>query len=43
MSILSVNGDPHGNCPIWRFEDEKFFLMGIEEKITPKEVWGWGR
>ncbi|MCI05179.1 hypothetical protein A2U01_0026229 [Trifolium medium] len=44
MSILSVNGDSRGDCPVWRSEDGEFFSvgMGIEEKVPPKEVWGWG-
>jgi hypothetical protein len=32
-------------CPVWRFEDEKFFSVGMrmEEKVPPREVWEWGR
>jgi hypothetical protein len=38
--ILSVNGDPCGDCPVWRSEDGEFFHveMGMKEKILPKEV-----
>jgi hypothetical protein len=43
MSISSVNGDPRGDCPVWGSEVGEFFLVGMEEKIIPKEVWGWGR
>jgi hypothetical protein len=44
MSISSVNGDPRGDCPVWRSEVGEFFPvgMGMEEKVPPKEVWGWG-
>jgi hypothetical protein len=42
ISISSVNQDPRGDCPVWRFEVGKFFSVGMEEKIPPKEVWGWG-
>jgi hypothetical protein len=43
MSISSVNGDLRENCTIWRFDDGEFFPVGMEEKVSPKEVWGWGR
>jgi hypothetical protein len=44
MSISSVKEDPRGDCPVWRSEVDEFFPVGmkIEEKILPKEVWGWG-
>jgi hypothetical protein len=40
MSISSVNRDPRGDCPVWRFEVGKFFSveMGMEEKVPLKEV-----
>jgi hypothetical protein len=41
MSISSVNEDPGGDCPTRRFEVGKFFSVGMEEKVHPKEVWGW--
>jgi hypothetical protein len=30
-------------CPVWRFEDEKFFSVGMrmEEKVPPREVSEW--
>jgi hypothetical protein len=40
MSILSVNGDPRGDRPVWGSEVGEFFPVGMEEKILPKEVWG---
>jgi hypothetical protein len=41
MSILSVNGDPPGDCPVWGSENGNFFFveMVTEEKISPEEVW----
>jgi hypothetical protein len=36
MPISSVNEDPHRDCSVWRSEDGKFFLVGIEEKISLK-------
>jgi hypothetical protein len=44
MSISSVIGNFRGDCPVWRFEVGEFFpvRMGMEEKVLPKEVWGWG-
>jgi hypothetical protein len=43
MSISSVNRDSRGDCSVWRFEVGEFFSFGMEmeEKIPPKEVWGW--
>jgi hypothetical protein len=38
MSISSVNGNLHGDFPVWESEDEKTFPVGMEEKISPKEV-----
>ncbi|MCI95769.1 hypothetical protein A2U01_0117068, partial [Trifolium medium] len=45
MSISSVNGDPRGDCPVWGPENGEFFPvgMGMEDKVPPREVWGWGR
>jgi hypothetical protein len=42
MSISSVNGDPRGDCPVWRYEVGEFFpvRMGMKVKVPPKEVWG---
>jgi hypothetical protein len=40
MSILSVNGDLREDCSVWKFENGKYFRVGleIEEKVPPKEV-----
>ncbi|MCI65931.1 hypothetical protein A2U01_0087189, partial [Trifolium medium] len=39
MSILSVNGDPCGDCPVLETDDREFFPvgMGMEEKFSPRE------
>jgi hypothetical protein len=36
MSISFVNGDPRGDCPVWRSEVGEFFPVGMEEKIPRK-------
>jgi hypothetical protein len=41
MLISSINEDPRRDCPVWRFEVGKFFPVGMEEKVPPKEVWRW--
>ncbi|MCI17269.1 hypothetical protein A2U01_0038416 [Trifolium medium] len=43
--ISSVNGDPCGDCPVWGPEDGEFSPVGMkmEEKVSPREVWGWGQ
>jgi hypothetical protein len=38
MSISSVIGDSHGKCHIWGHKDGEFVFVGMEEKVTPKEV-----
>jgi hypothetical protein len=43
MSTSSVNGNPRGNCPVWRFKVGKIFPVGMEEKVPPKKIWEWGR
>jgi hypothetical protein len=45
MSISPANGDAREDCPVWRSEVGEFFSVGMrmEEKVPPKEVWGWGR
>jgi hypothetical protein len=38
MSISSVNGDPRGDYPVWRFKlVGEFFLVGMEEKVPPEK------
>jgi hypothetical protein len=34
-----------GDFSVWGSELGEFFLLGIgmEEKVPPEEVWGWGR
>jgi hypothetical protein len=39
MSILFVNMEIFGDCPIWSPENEEFFPMKMmEEKVFPKEI-----
>ncbi|WJX64693.1 hypothetical protein P8452_49441 [Trifolium repens] len=40
-SNSSVNEGPCGDCTVGEPEDGEFFSKGMEEKVPPKEVWGW--
>jgi hypothetical protein len=38
MLISSTNRDSHGDFLVWGFKNGEFFPVGMEEKVSQKEV-----